>query len=104
MTTAVEQIESAPVTPEPPFLTRVRLRARRRALWLKALWSAEPAGGQMAITPEEVERHLAEPGSLTRTEAHFYDTDPQARSLSAKIEAIDELLEDHKRWQRLRTV
>jgi len=32
-------------TTEPPFLTRIRLRARRRILWLRDLWAADATGG-----------------------------------------------------------
>jgi AAA+ superfamily predicted ATPase len=101
MTMAVEQLEAAHVTLEPAFLTRVRLRAHRRALWLKALWSAEAPPGHLAITPEEVQRHLAGPGLVAATERHFYDTDPQARELGVRIEAAEEGAEDHERWKRL---
>ena len=104
MTMTVDQLEADAVTLEPAFLTRVRLRAHRRALWLKALWSAESAAGQLAITHEEVQRHLAEPGMLGTAERHFYDTDPQPRELGVRIEAAEEGVEDHQRWKRLRAV
>jgi hypothetical protein len=104
MTAGVDQVEAVAVTLEAAFLARVRLRAHRRALWLKALWSAESTGGHLAITHEEVERHLTEPGMLAAAERHFYDTDPQARELGERIEAAEAAAEDHGRWNRLRTV
>ena len=104
MTPAVAQIETASPALEPAFLARVRLRAHRRALWLKALWSAEPSTSRLAITTEEVQRNLAEPGMVAMAEAQFYDTDPQSRELGARIAVADEDLEDHERWHRLRIV
>jgi len=104
MTTAVAQLEAAPQTLEPAFLARVRLRAHRRALWLKALWSAEPATGSLAITPEEVQRHLTEPGSMAEAEASFYAAEASAREPSQRLAEADAGLEDHERWRRLRAV
>jgi hypothetical protein len=104
MTSAVDRLEADAVAVEPAFLTRVRLRAHRRALWLKALWSAESTAGHLAITPEEVQRHLAEPGMIAASERHFYETDPQARTLGERIEAAEAGMQDHERWNRLLSV
>ncbi len=75
---------------EPAFLTRIRLRARRRVLWLRSLWAGDATGGQgLAISHVEVDRVLADPDQLARAELAFYDSDPAVRDLDAPIRAAD---------------
>ncbi len=88
---------------EPTLLAPVRLRARRRALWLKAVWSADPAR-DMAITPEEVERHLADGGTMAEAEARYYAADAPAREISRRLAEAEERLQDCGRWRRLRAL
>ena len=56
---------------EPPFVTRVRLRAQRRVLWMRALWTAEQSGPAqgLAITHGEVDRITADPAEIASQEA-----------------------------------
>jgi AAA+ superfamily predicted ATPase len=76
--------------PEPAFLTRIRLRSRRRVLWLRSLWAADAAGGQgLAIPHGEVDRILADPDERARCELAFYDGDAAARALAEPIRAAD---------------
>jgi hypothetical protein len=82
---------------EPPFLTRIRLRARRRIGWLRQLWAHEGSTSGLAISHEEVDRILGEPGDLARAELLFYRTQPAARALDVRIRAADAtaLLDPH---------
>lgn len=88
--------------PEPGFLTRARLRARRRALWLRRLWSSEETPKGVAITPEEVGRVLMDPAERAAAEARFYETDDAARELTESIETADRRAEEEPRWRALR--
>lgn len=88
---------------EPPFLARIRLRARRRTLWLRQLWAREgDAGGGFAISHQEVDRILAEPSELARSEALFYATDREACELDARIREADAASgnDEHATWLR----
>jgi ATPase family associated with various cellular activities (AAA) len=83
---------------EPVFLRRVRLRARRRALWLRALWSPNTAAKGIAISDEEVDRILTDPASLAVREAEFYETDREAIELSQLIAGADDCASRDARW------
>lgn len=88
------------------FLTRVRLRAQRRVLWMQALWSNNlmNAERELAITTEEVNLILSDPEAMAEAEATFYETDPSARQLSQAIQEADEKTTRNERWQQLRQV
>jgi len=88
------------------FLTRVRLRAQRRVLWMQALWSNHlmDAERELVITPDEVNRILIEPQVMAEAEDAFYQTDPSARQLSQAIQESDEKMKWDTRWQQLRQV
>ena len=75
---------------EPPLMTRIRLRARRRVLWLRHLWAAD-AGGNLglAISHGEVDRILLGAGELARAELAFHESDPEARALTGPIQDAD---------------
>jgi hypothetical protein len=77
---------------EPAFLTRIRLRAQRRALWLRRLWASYPAGaGQgQAISDPEIDQILQDPVQGTTAEESFYRGDEHARQLSEAIRSADE--------------
>ena len=85
-------------TAEPAFMRRVRLRARRRALWLRQLWSADTAPKGVAICDEEVDRSLTDPSTLADWEASFYATNREALALSELIGEADELAARDSRW------
>jgi MoxR-like ATPase len=87
---------------EPAWLTEVRLRARLRALWLRALWAAGryPGEDAMAISHSEVDRAMAPAGELARAESRFRREDTTAAPVSA---ALDRLLAagPDPRWEHL---
>ncbi len=88
----------------PAFVDRIALRARRRALWMRALWSADanaPAGG-LAISHAEVDRILTDPARLAAAEQVFYANDLAARELDEQIEAADRAAESDETWIRLK--
>ena len=79
-----------PASAEPAFMSRIRLRAQRRVLWLRRLWAADAGGALgLAISHNEVDRILADPGALARAERAFEEGDPGARALGPAIEAAD---------------
>ncbi len=87
---------------ERPTLSRVRLRARRRALWLRQLWSSDDGNATgLAITHSEVDRILADPSEIKQAEISFYDSNQQARELSRLIVLADKCAEEDERWQTL---
>lgn len=88
---------------EPAYLTRIRLRAQRRTLWLRSLWgqsATEPAQG-LAISHDEVDRILAGPSEMQRAEVAFYDMDPAARELAPYILGADAESAQDPAWERL---
>ena len=79
-----------PEPAEPAWLTEVRLRAGRRALWLRFLWAAHryPGEDAMAISHSEVDRAIESalrPGELARAERRFYREDPAAAVVSETL-------------------
>ncbi|HTW02127.1 MAG TPA: ATP-binding protein [Streptosporangiaceae bacterium] len=75
---------------EPRWLAEVRLRAARRVLWLRHLWSARHYGdeAQLAISHSEVDRALMPPAEAARAEQAFYESDRPAAVTSARIAAL----------------
>lgn len=88
------------------FLTRVRLRAQRRVLWMQTLWSNHllDAEQELVITPDEVNRILIEPQAMAEAEAAFYQTNSSARQVSQAIQESDKKMKGDTRWQQLRQV
>jgi hypothetical protein len=75
---------------EPRWLTEVRLRASRRVLWLRHLWS-RPLGNDehlLAISHSEVDRALGSQSEAANAEQAFYRSDERAAELSAEIADI----------------
>jgi ATPase family associated with various cellular activities (AAA) len=89
---------------ERPFLARVRLRAQRRVLWMRAVWSGDsPAGEQgLAISHAEVDRILSDPAQMTTTEPLFYESDPVACHLTEQIRQVEEQTAHDPAWTWLR--
>ncbi len=88
---------------EPAFMTRIRLRAQRRILWLRDLWAstlAEEAQG-LAISHNEVDRILADSQQHSAAEATFYATNPEAQQLSRYISSIDRCTVNEDTWVKL---
>jgi hypothetical protein len=75
---------------EPGWLTEVRLRAARRVLWLRHLWSAHAYEDErmLAITHSEIDRTLAPHAETVEAEQAFYRSDEHARAVSAQIAAL----------------
>jgi AAA+ superfamily predicted ATPase len=88
---------------EPPFVTRVRLRAQRRVLWMRALWTAEQSGTVqgLAISHGEVDRITADPAEIALRETAFYQEDPTACQLAKQIELADGQASEHRQWKRI---
>ena len=86
---AVEPDQSAA---EPRYLAEVRLRALRRVLWLRHLWSEYQYEGEqlLAIGHGEVDRALVSPVEAAEAERAFYQSDRQAAAASAQIAALDD--------------
>ena len=75
---------------EPPWLTEVRLRAARRVLWLRHLWSGHQYEGEhlLAISHSEVDRALASPAEAAEAEQAFYRSDERAAAITAQLTAL----------------
>lgn len=88
---------------EPRFVTRVRLRAQRRVLWMRALWTAEqsaPIQG-LAISHAEVDRITGDAAQIAAQEALFYREDPVACKLAGLIDLADSHACEHREWKRI---
>jgi len=83
---------------EPLFLTRTRLRAQRRILWLRALWSSDRSAKGIAISDEEVNRILRHPAEMAEQEAIFYEGNLEARELTRHVAEADDLARSDARW------
>ena len=82
------------------IVERVRLRARRLALWMQVLWrqgETSPDQG-LAITAGEVDRLLRHPDETARAEHDFHAADP---ALSAAIAQADQALTEDAAWSHL---
>jgi hypothetical protein len=75
---------------EPRWLAEVRLRALRRVLWLRHLWSEHHYEGEqlLAIGHSEVDRALLPPAEIAAAERAFYQSDELAAAVSARIAAL----------------
>jgi AAA+ superfamily predicted ATPase len=87
---------------EPAFVARIRLRAQRRALWLRSQWAEAAGGAGLAIAHDEVDRILADAGARARAERQFLERDPGARALGPAIAAADRAAASAPRLARLR--
>jgi hypothetical protein len=88
---------------EPTFLRRIRLRAQRRALWMRNFGQSDPLNEPiMVITHAEMDRILAGTEQQRRAEMAFYAEDQHARRLSRTIELADRSWLDDQPWDRLR--
>jgi hypothetical protein len=85
---------------EPAFVRRLRLRAKRRVLWMRALWAKGLAGTEqgLAISHAEVDRILDDPVTSAEAEALFYANDEAARELSYEIDAADSQSDREEKW------
>jgi predicted kinase len=95
--------EEEMLEPEPVLLRRVRLRAGRRVLWLRHLWSQQQAEGEhwLAISHSEVDRILEGTAALSALEAQFYASDPQCQEMTSAIAAADDLAAGQEALDRL---
>ena len=85
------------------LLSRVRLRAQRRLLWMRSITNQSQQNiSALAIMPEEVERILEDPAEAAAREECFYQSDAIARQLGEHIEAADSEFSSHPAWRRLR--
>jgi hypothetical protein len=75
---------------EPRWLAEVRLRASRRVLWLRHLWSGHHYEGEhlLAISHSEVDRALAAPAEAAEAEQAFYRSDERAVAVTVQIAAL----------------
>jgi AAA+ superfamily predicted ATPase len=89
---------------EPAFLARIRVRAQRRALWLRQLWASGRTDGDrdLAISHGEVDRVLADPAWLAEVEASFFAEDPLARELDGIVAEADAAAAADPAWSLLR--
>jgi hypothetical protein len=89
---------------EPAFMRRIRLRAQRRALWMRNYGTAELAFTEqrLAIAHAEVDRILAGIDQQRRAEILFYAEHPLARQLGPAIELADRAWQEDKAWSRVR--
>lgn len=94
-----ERLRSA----EPAFMTRIRLRARRRMIWLRHLWgkNLQDAEQGLAISHGEVDRILIGTERDASAESAFYETDTTVRLLNGQIHAIDRWIINDEAWERL---
>jgi hypothetical protein len=74
---------------EPAWLAEVRLRAARRVLWLRHLWTehAYPDEHLLAISHSEVDRALAPRADQEAAELAFYAGDERAAGLTRDLAA-----------------
>ncbi len=88
---------------EPAFITRIRLRAQRRILWLRELWMSNTGDGLqgLAISHIEVDRILVDPELHIGAETAFYDNNSDARHLSERIHFLDQAVVNESTWRRL---
>lgn len=99
------ETHSVQAHPEPIHLLRIRLRAKRRVLWLRHLWIASQMEAERGGTLHtEVDRILATSRqTLLAAERAFYAHDAEARTLHGPILMADQQMEADPIWQRLRS-
>ena len=93
---------SALRSPSEVLLNRVRLRARRRLLWMRSAWDEPQQARDFVITESEVEQILEDPAEVTAKEEAFYLSDPDAQYLSAQICNADLEFTQLPDWTTLR--
>jgi hypothetical protein len=83
---------------------RVRLRARRRALWMHSQTTRCQPGefAGLTISPADVERILEDPVETAAKEEFFYRTAAGALELAEAIRAADADFAQEPTWRRLR--
>lgn len=88
---------------EVAWSARVRLRAQRRARWLRTLWVGEGPTMDMppAVSAAEVDRILADPVVIAAAERAFYAADPVAQELAEFIAAADARSAADPAWRDL---
>jgi ATPase family associated with various cellular activities (AAA) len=81
---------------EPRWLSEVRLRAFRRVLWLRHVWSGHHYESEhlLAISHSEIDRVLTPPAEEAEAEQAFYRLDERAAAATAQIAALAERPED----------
>jgi hypothetical protein len=95
-------IVTPPVVREHAASAVVRLRAMRKALWMRQVWALEPAAAHAAaIQHEEVDRILSDPAGAAAREAAFYREDSAAAALTHTIDEASRALAADARWNTL---
>jgi hypothetical protein len=86
------------------LLTRVRLRAKRRVLWMQsqANRAQDDNFAGLAISPAEVERLLEDAVETAAKEEIFYQTDAAVRELNQPMDAADLAFANDPAWKHLR--
>ena len=81
---------------EPRWFSEIRLRAARRVLWLRRLWSAHSYNDErlLAISHSEVDRALAPRAETSEAELDFYRCDERAAALTAQLATLARRPED----------
>lgn len=90
--------------PSSALLTRVRLRARRRLLWMQTQCSSASSASLagLAIPTAEVQRILEDTTEAGAGEQAFYQTDRSARTLTEQIRVADNDFSNDTAWTQLR--
>jgi len=94
---------ASPVRTRAAFVERVRVRARRYALWARHLWEdgGASAGQGLAITHGEVDRLLLAPEVLASAEQDFYRSHAGASTLADEVLRADEAAAEDEEWTSL---
>ena len=81
---------------EPRWFHEIRLRAARRVLWLRHVWSAHNYQDErlLAISHSEVDRALAPRAETAEAEREFYHCDERAAALTAQLAALGKRPQD----------
>jgi hypothetical protein len=90
---------------EPAFLRRIRVRARRRTLWLRQLWavSLAEAGPEIGAVHRDADRQLTDPGLLESAEQSFFTGHPLAAEHDEQVREADAEAAEDPVWRRLAT-
>jgi hypothetical protein len=83
------------------LLRRVRLRARRRVLWMSETWSPANFPSDLAIPLAEVDRILEDPRQSALRECEFYERNAQAIELGFLIAEADHDFAALAEWKRI---
>ncbi len=107
--TASEPARPGPAWPPagqvPAWLEEVRLRASRRVMWLRQLWSSHRYEGEqlLPISHSDVDRALLPAADLRAAESSFYLQDESAAALSRELGTLTGTPPDSA-WEQLRVV